>query len=89
MIKKAQLKFVCIVMAILLGVFGVIFGAVYYISHNQNLNTIERHIDETAKSFFLPDGRAPHSNCIIATVKLNSLNQPEIVETWIDEQTYS
>lgn len=89
MIKKAQLKFVCMVMAILLGVFSVIFASIYYISYNQNLNTIERHIDETAKSFFLPDGRAPHANCIIATLKINPANQCEIIDTWIDEQTFS
>ena len=90
MIKKAQLKFVCIVMSILLGVFAVIFGTSYYFSYNQTLSNIEHSLDGTVASYYLPNGMSKHADTIIALVDKNHVNNTySIKKLTIDEQAFS
>ena len=90
MIRKAQVKFVCIAMSIMLGFFTIIGTAIYYISYSHNLTTIEQNIDQTAKSFFMPDGMKTHSKTIIAKVaKTQNSQSNELIEIWYDEQFFN
>ena len=51
MIKKAQIQFICITMAILLGVFTVMFGISYYIMRNTQEFAIEKTLVDTEQAF--------------------------------------
>lgn len=77
-------------MAILFGVFGVIYVAVYYISYNQNLSNIEHTLDETATTFYLPDGSGTHSKTIIVTINKNSFGSDYVMRgIWFDDDTFT
>lgn len=54
MIRKAQIKFICIVMTILFCFFIIIFGISYIIMRNVNENTIERTLAEVEKVYHMP-----------------------------------
>ena len=51
MIRKAQLKFICIVMSILLGFFAIIFSASFVILKNVRDNGINRVLDDVLQNF--------------------------------------
>lgn len=90
MIKKAQLRYVSIIMSILLGVFGVIYVAMYYITYSQTINNIEHVIDDTSKSFLLPDGAGAHYKAIISTINVNADDLPSAIRGfWYDDDTFS
>lgn len=76
MIKKAQIKFICIIMSILLGVFGIIFGATYFIMRNVNERHIEEVLEETFETFTESGRVALQSNGLIAIIPLGA-NIPE------------
>ena len=90
MVKKAQISFVCITMSILFCVFTIIGGILYYISSTNKLNNIEHILDETARSFILPEGTGIHSKTIIAQIK-DSTHRPssQLTDIWFDSQTFT
>ncbi len=90
MVKKAQISFVCITMSILFCVFTIIGGILYYISSTNKLNNIEHILDETARSFILPEGTGIHSQTIIAQIK-DSTHRPssQVNDIWFDSQTFT
>lgn len=65
MIRKAQIKFISIVMTILFIVFTVIFGATYYLLKNANEKNVERTLIDTKQSFLLTEDGLIHANGLI------------------------
>ena len=57
MIKKAQIKFICITMSILLVVFSVIYFATNQIAKNVNTSDLERMLTDVEQDFFNTDGK--------------------------------
>ena len=51
MIKRAQIKFICIVMSILLAVFAVIFSVSFLIFRDFNERAIERTLEDAKNNF--------------------------------------
>lgn len=74
MIKKAQIKFICITMSLLLCVFGVIFGASYYILDGVMNRNIERALDDVEKNYNSNNGTVQNS-CIVVVATKNSQGQ--------------
>ncbi|MBQ7235684.1 MAG: GHKL domain-containing protein [Clostridia bacterium] len=89
MIRKAQIKFICITMSILLGVFSVIFLSVYYLSYHQNDLSIEKTLEDTAASFFIAGEEGLiHSNSVIAEIKPTQ-NNGYVYEIWFDDTAFT
>lgn len=89
MIRKAQIKFICITMSILLGVFSVIFLSVYYLSYHQNDLSIEKTLEDTAASFFIAGEEGLiHSNAVIAEIKPTQ-NDGYVYEIWFDDTAFT
>ena len=65
MIKKAQIKFISIVMSILFVVFTVIFGATLLLLKNANDRNIARTLNDTKQSFILAENGMIHANGLI------------------------
>ncbi|MBE5754817.1 MAG: HAMP domain-containing histidine kinase [Clostridiales bacterium] len=90
MIKKAQLRFVAIMMSILFGVFSIIFTTVYYIAFTNTVANVENVINDTAAGFYIPGGARVHSNSIIVT--LNPIGDDindKIKNVWYDDGTFT
>lgn len=51
MIKKAQIKFIALIMSILFAVFLVIFGVSFFVLTNVSEKSIERSLDEAKRTF--------------------------------------
>ena len=90
MIKKAQLRFVAIMMSILFGVFSIIFATVYYTSFTNTVANVENVINDTAAGFYMPGGAGVHSNSIIVTLNPigDSIND-KIKNVWFDDGTFT
>ena len=65
MIKKAQIKFICIVCSILLAVFMIIFFATFLLLKNANEKNIERTLNDTKQSFLFANDGIIHANGLI------------------------
>ena len=66
MIRKAQVKFIAIIMAVLLAVFLAIFGLYVHILIRSNENFIEKSLDETEQTFVLSNGtNVVHSGLVV------------------------
>lgn len=85
MIKKAQIKFICIVCSILLAVFMIIFFATFLLLKNANEKNIERTLNDTKQSFLLANDGMIHANGLI--VILDSDGTPII--SFRDENVFS
>ncbi len=75
MIRKAQIKFICIVMSILLVVFAVIFGATYFIVRNVSERHAEEVLEDTLTTFIDSGKVTVLPNGLIVT--LNKDGNPE------------
>lgn len=56
MIKRAQIKFICITMTILLVVFSVIYLATNYIATEINNADLQRMLDDVEEDYFITNG---------------------------------
>ena len=56
MIKKAQIKFICITMTILLAVFSVIYLATNYIATEINNADLQRMLNDVEEDYFITNG---------------------------------
>lgn len=88
MIKKAQIKFICITMSLLLCVFGIIFGASYYILDGVMNRNIERALDDVEMNYNSNNGTVQNS-CIVAVATKNSQGQFDKVMHLGNEPTFS
>lgn len=84
MIKKAQIKFICITMTILFVVFLVIFGAIVLVMNNVSHRAIDRVLADTVKNYLSSGENAVQSKGIIVTFENGS---PLIVS--FDQDTFS
>ncbi len=91
MIKKAQIKFISIVMCILFIVFLFIFGTITVIMNNVNSRAIEQSIDSTAESVLLTgiNDKFIHHKSVICTIKPSPLDSEPEYEIWFDENTFT
>lgn len=91
MIKRAQIKFICITMTILFVVFFFIFIANTHIVYNANEHTIEQTLNDTAKSFYLTDSEEGfiHSNAIICKISKNDYPQNFSTNIWFDSDVFN
>ncbi len=85
MIKKAQIKFISIVMTILLIVFAVIFVTTYGMFLNSSNSNIERILNETKHSFIMDKDGVIHQKGLIAILS----NDGVIYDTFYDENIYN
>lgn len=88
MIKKAQIKFVTIVMIILFFVFALIFGVYFFIMKNMNENTIEKTLNDMATeitSTNTPPSFTP-KNCM--WVIFRSTSGLAVTEARYDSETF-
>ncbi len=65
MIKKAQIKFISIIMSILLGVFAVISGVSIIALNNSNNRNIDHALDEMVKTIPYAEVTPPQTNSFI------------------------
>ena len=88
MIKKAQIRFICITMSILLAVFGVIFGASYFIIKNINNRAIERTLDDVKSGFITMKSDFIFEKSIFALVTPAGKDNYSIL-SWYDSEQFS
>lgn len=86
MIKKAQIKFVCIIMSILLLVFAVIFGATYYLMRNFTERGIDYNLNEVREHYENYSGEVADDNAFVALISL-SQEQTLVERVSISENT--
>ncbi len=89
MIKRAQLRFICIVMSILLGVFTIIFGVSYFILRDFNERAIERTLEDAKNNFLLMTDNSEQNNSIIAVIIKNSGDDYLIKEKYFDNKIFT
>ena len=68
MIKSAQVKFICIIMAILFGVFSVIFTVSYLVIRKFNEASIERSLNGAMNTFTDSHEQTPPKNGFIVRI---------------------
>ena len=91
MIKQAQIKFICITMSILLGVFAVIFIATGSILYQTQNFSIEQTIDGTAQSVYLSDpndDKFVHHKTIICILHPIPGSTDYEYTTWFDDNCF-
>lgn len=71
MIKKAQIKFICIIMSLMLLLFGIIYVASCYILKTATENNIDHTLDEIESTYILTNGMSM-SNSFVAELKIIS-----------------
>lgn len=88
MIRKAQIKFVTIVMIILFFVFALIFGVYFSIMKNMNESNIENTLDEMATEITTTNGRPSYTpkNCM--WVIFRSAGGQTVTEARYDSETF-
>lgn len=88
MIRKAQAKFIAIIMAIIMSFFIIIFGASYIVLLNANQRAVDLELENLEQSFkqviSLNQEVTLTNGEIIAT-----LNAGEHYQQWFDESVYS
>lgn len=85
MIKKAQIKFISMVMSILLVVFFIIFCATFLLLKNANEKAVERTLNDTKKSFILAENGMIHANGLIVILDANGA----VVNSYHDQNVFS
>lgn len=72
MIKKAQIKFICITMGVLLVVFSVIYSATSLIANNINNADLERMVEDVEQDFFNTDGKHLPPDSFVIRIEENA-----------------
>lgn len=84
MIRKAQLKFICIVMSILLGFFAIIFAASFVILKNVRDDGINRVLDDVVQNFDSQGEDFIQTKGLICVYKLDKNKQIISSQKWFD-----
>ena len=85
MIKKAQIKFVIIIMSILFITFSVVFASTLFLFNSSTENTAVKIIRDTKKSFILSDGHNVHPNGLIVLIDSDG----RVLESFYDHNVFS
>lgn len=85
MIRKAQIKFISIVMTILFIVFLVIFCAVSILINNSNDRNIERILRDTKENFFMTEEHVVSPNGLIVVLATDR----SILQSFCDETVFT
>jgi len=88
MIKKAQIRFICITMSILLAVFGVIFFVSYVLISTINERTIERTLDDVRTGFTTLKNEYIFDKSIVALITPNQ-NSLYSSTCWYDSEIFT
>ena len=88
MIRKAQIKFIAIMMSILLAVFGVIFLVSTYVLSTVNDRSIERTLDDTKNSFFSINSEYVAENSLIVFIDIKP-NSPVAFVSHYDKKVFN
>ena len=89
MIRKAQIKFITIVMCILLAVFGLLYGVMFNIGLHFNEQTIEQTLKDTASSYLINPNGHIHSKSIIAVVVEDINHNKSVKSLSFDSETFT
>ena len=89
MIKRAQIRFICIVMSILLGIFAIIFGISYMILRDFHERAIERTLEDSKNNFLYSEDNAVQHKSIIAIIAKNTNGDYYIKEVFFDDKEFS
>ncbi len=90
MIKKAQIRFICLTMSILLGVFGVLFLTTTMILHAERENNIENTLDDTVKNYFyLKDNSNAYKSFLVKVTFNPESNKNENIILCIDKNSFT
>ncbi len=79
MIKKAQIKFICLTMSILLGVFGVLFLTTALISNASSEKNIENSLDTTVKNYLYLDDTNVYKSVLVKIFFNTDTNKYETI----------
>ncbi len=85
MIKKAQIKFICIIMSILFAIFAIIFGAIYILSQNLTERRTEEIIENTLYTFTGSKNNTVSPNGLIVILDANG----HPVQFFFDEKIFN
>jgi len=89
MIRKAQIKFICLTMGILLGVFCVIYVATCYIMHNVTNNNITDRLDDATERYLNAKDDLVQPDCLTAVITTNGNGSVENYDCWYDNNTFN
>ena len=89
MIRKAQIKFITIVMCILLAVFGLLYGVMFNIGLHFNEQTIEQTLKDTASSYLINPNGHIRSKSIIAVVVEDINHNKSVKNLSFDSETFT
>lgn len=88
MIRRAQIKFIAIIMSILLCVFAVISAVAYFIMLNTNERAIDRALNDTEQNFLLHGGENMQNNGLIAIITA-APNGELNYSVWFDQDAFN
>jgi len=89
MIRKAQLKFICIVMSILLGFFVIIFAASFVILKNVRDDGINRVLDDVVLNFDTQGEDFVQTKGLICLYKIDDSKQIVSSQKWFDTKFFT
>ena len=89
MIKRAQLRFICIVMSILLGMFAIIFGISFMVLRDFHERAIERTLEDSKNNFLDSKDNAVQHKSIIAIITKNADGSYYVEKVFFDDKQFS
>ena len=89
MIKRAQIKFICIVMSILLAVFAVIFSVSFLIFRDFNERAIERTLEDAKNNFVEMTDNTEQNRSIIAIITKSSDGTYHLGDVYFDDKIFT
>ncbi len=89
MIKKAQIKFVCLTMSILLGVFGVLFLTTTLISYAEREKSIEATLDTTVENYIYLNDTNVYKSALFKVTFNPATNKNENIILGIDYNVFT
>lgn len=89
MIKRAQIKFICIVMSILLAVFAVIFSVSFLIFRDFNERAIERTLEDAKNNFIEMTDNTEQNRSIIAIITKSSDGTYHLGDVYFDDKIFT
>ncbi len=72
MIKRAQIKFVCIIMTILFGVFLILSGVTAFILRSNSNNNIDQVLNDMTRTIPFASNENPSANSFIVRLNINN-----------------
>ncbi|MBE7083016.1 MAG: HAMP domain-containing histidine kinase [Clostridiales bacterium] len=89
MIKKAQIKFVCLTMSILFGVFGVLFLTTTLISNAARQQNIENSLDTTVQNYLYLNDSNVYKSILVKITFDTETNKYERIIIGLDHKFFT